>query len=136
MPGGEVAPDEVRGGRCEPVRDCRAFAAPQMAALDPVEAHEPLDALAVDGMPEAPQFGVDAADSVRSLVLGVDLADLRDQGLAGGPPLRPGLRTGDPPVVTRARDLKDPAYPLNTEGPGVGGDEVPAAGLHFISFAK
>jgi hypothetical protein len=31
-------------------------------ALDAVEAHQPLDALAVDGVPEAPQFGVDAAD--------------------------------------------------------------------------
>uniref|UniRef100_A0AAU2VG60 Uncharacterized protein n=1 Tax=Streptomyces sp. NBC_00003 TaxID=2903608 RepID=A0AAU2VG60_9ACTN len=107
-----------------------------MTAFDPVEAHEPLDALAVDGMPEATQFGVDAADSVRSLVHGVDLADLRDQGLVGGPPRRPGLRTGDPPVVARARDLKNPAYPLNAEDPGVGGDEVPAVGLHFISCAK
>ncbi|MFD9903326.1 hypothetical protein [Streptomyces sp. NPDC059063] len=43
---------------------------------------------------------------------------------------------GEPPVVARARDLQNPAYPLNAESLGVGGDEVPAAGLHFISLAK
>lgn len=66
----------------------------------------------------------------------MDLADLRDQGVVGGLPLRSGFRTGDPPVVARPRGLKGPAYPLNAEDPGVGGDEVPATGLHFIPFAK
>jgi hypothetical protein len=65
-----------------------------VAALDPVQAHQPLDTLAVDGVPKAPQLG------------------------------NSGLRTGDPPVGAGARDMKDPAYPLNTEGLGMGGDEV------------
>ncbi len=33
-------------------------------------------------------------------------------------------------------DLEYPARPLNTEDPGVGGDEVPAAEPHFIGMAK
>jgi hypothetical protein len=69
-------------------------------------------------------------------VRGVYLADLRDKLVLGGLPLFAGLRAGEPPVVPGARDLKGSAYPLNAEGLGVGGDEVPAAGLHFISFAK
>lgn len=128
--------DEVRGGRCEPVRDGGALAAPQVPSLDAVPSHQPLDALAVDGAPEAAQFGMDAPDTIGSLVLGVDLTDLHEQGVVGGLPLLAGLRTGDPPVVARARDPKDPAYPLDAEGLGMGGDEVPAAGLHFISLAK
>lgn len=107
-----------------------------MPALDTVPAHQALDALAVDGVPEAAQLSVDAPDSVGALVLGMDLTDLHEQGVGGGLPLSTGLRTGEPPVVARARDLQDPAYPLNAEDFCVGGDEVPAVGPHFISFAK
>ncbi|KUH38608.1 hypothetical protein NRO40_25835 [Streptomyces changanensis] len=86
-----------------------------MAALEPVLAHQALDALAVDGVPEAAQFGVDAADPIGALVHGMDLADLRDQGILGSLPDLAGLRAGKPPVVARARDLKNPAYPLDAE---------------------
>lgn len=88
---------------------------PQVAALEPVLAHQALDALAVDGVPEAAQFGVDAADPIGALVHGMDLADLRDQGILGSLPDLAGLRAGKPPVVARARDLKNPAYPLDAE---------------------
>ena len=83
MPGGEVALDEVWGWWCEPAGDRGALAPPQAAALEPVLAHQALDALAVDGVPEAVQFGVDAADPVGALVYGMGLADLRDQGILG-----------------------------------------------------
>jgi hypothetical protein len=55
-----------------------------MTALDPVETHQALDAPAVHCVSEAPQLGVDTPDPVRSLVLGVDLADVRDQDRLGG----------------------------------------------------
>lgn len=41
-----------------------------------------------------------------------------------------------PPVVARARDLRDPAYPLHAEVGAVGGDEVPATGHALISLAR
>jgi hypothetical protein len=132
----EAALDEVWGGWREPLGDRGALTAPQVAALEPVDAHQTLDALAVDRVPEAAQLGMDAPDSIGALVLGMDLTDLHEQGVVGGLPLPTGLRAGEPPVVARARDPKDPAYPLNAEGFCVGGDEVPTAGLHFISFAK
>lgn len=114
----------------------RALAAPQVTALDAVPPHQPLDALAVDGVPEAPPLGMDAPDPVGALVRGVNLADLRDQGVLGGLPHGAGPHAGEPLVVARTRDLKDPTYPLNTEVGAILGDEVPAVVLHFTSRAK
>jgi hypothetical protein len=86
--------------------------------------------------PEAAQFGMDSQRTVVAAVFGMDFADLLDQGVLGFLPLRPRLGAGDPPVVARAGDFQHPAYPLDAEHLGVGGDEVPSGGLHFISRAK
>lgn len=77
VPGGEPALDEVRGPVVRAGRGRGALAALQMQGLKAVLAYEALDAFAVHGASEAPQLSVHALHSVRALVAGVDLADLR-----------------------------------------------------------
>ncbi len=81
-----------------------------------------------------PQLGVNAQHAVVLTVFGVDLAEHGGRRLVLGPP--DSLDVGEPPVAGRAGDLEYPAQPLNTESPGMGGDEVPAAGPHFNGMAK
>jgi hypothetical protein len=107
-----------------------------VTADDAVLAHQPGHALAVDRVAKAAQFGMDSKRAVFPAVFGMDFADLLDQGVLLELPPRPRLGAGDPPVVARAGDLQHPAYPLDAEHLGMGGDEVPSGGLHFISRAK
>lgn len=135
--GGQDCPlDQVCHRRREAVRDGGALLLPQVTADDAVLAHQPGHALAVDRVAEAAQFGMDSKRAVVPAVFGMDFADLLDQGVLLELPPRPRLGAGDPPVVARAGDLQHPAYPLDAEHLGMGGDEVPSGGLHFISRAK
>lgn len=99
-------------------------------------AHQPRHALAVHGVSVTTKFGMDPQRAVGLLVLGVDFPDLLDQGVLVVLARGTGRGAGLPTVVARARDSQHPAQPLHAEGPGVDGDEVPAAGRHFISLAK
>ncbi|GAB1325683.1 hypothetical protein ACE1SV_00220 [Streptomyces sennicomposti] len=78
------------GGASRP-GDRGALAPAQVPALDPLAAHQPLDPLAVDRVPKAPQLGVHTPHSVDAAVVVVSLADLRDQRVV----VSPALGTGD-----------------------------------------
>lgn len=134
--GSEVPLDQVRHRWPEPVRERGALLHAQVPADDAMLAHQPRDPLAVGRVAEATQFGMDAKRAVVPPVFGVDLTDLLDEGVLGGLPLRPRLGAGGLPVVARVGDFQHPAYPLDAEHPGVGGDKVPSGGLHSISRAK
>jgi hypothetical protein len=82
------------------------------------------------------QFGGHPWGSVGAAGVGVNLGDLRGEGILVGGAGLPGRLTRDPAVEPGAGHGQDPAQPLDAEDGAVGGDEPEAAGHRSISFAK
>lgn len=96
--GGEAPPDQVRGGRREPVRIGGVLLSAWVVADDAVLAHQCCDPPAADRVADAAQFRVDPQCAVGVAVFGVDLADLLERPPAGRSPRQrsrvgPKLRT-------------------------------------------
>src|SRR3954453_3964045 len=111
------------------------LAAP-LGALDPVDVHQPLDAVAADLDAVAPQRQPRAPVAVAGEVLGVDVADTLKQDGVLGPAAR--KHAGAALVVGRCRHPERPARELDGKASGlpVFDEGAHLRGVPTSSFAK
>ncbi len=134
--GGEVPAEQVCDLPGCRIGDGRADASAQADPGDGERPHDPCDPLLVDPVSVLAEHSGHPRGAVGAAGLAVDLTDLVGQDSVLLFPGSPGLRAGEPLVVTGPVDVQDVAEPLHLVGGPVVINKLEAAGHQFVSPAK